>query len=105
MQFLYHIQPTRDGFLIESTSEEDAIVDAHFNYLKALIQRGIVLMAGRTFHTDDTSHSLVVLAADSEGEARAITETDPAVKAGVFRAELFPFAVALASKEILPTES
>ena len=105
MQFLYRIQPTRDGFLIESTSEEDAIVGEHFNYLKALTEQGVVLMAGRTLHTDDTSHGLVLLAADSEDEARAIMETDPAVKAGVFRAELFPFAVALASKEIFPTES
>ena len=103
MQYLYRIQPTRDGFLIESTSEEDVIVGEHFNYLKALTKQGVVLMAGRTLHTDDTSHGLVVLAADSEGEARLIMENDPAVKAGVFRAELFPFAVALASEKILPT--
>ena len=101
LQYLYRIHPTRDGFLIESTLEEDTIVSAHFNYLKALTKQGIVLMAGRTLHTDNTSHGLVVLVAGSEDEARTIMESDPAVKAGVFRAELFPFTVALASERIL----
>jgi len=105
MQYFYRIQPTRDGFLIESTPEEDAIVSAYFNYLQTLTKQGIVLMAGRTLHTDDTSHGLVVFVADSEAEARAITRNDPAVLASVFRAELFPFAVALASPAILPAES
>ena len=104
-QYLYRIQPTRDGFLIESTPEEDAIVGAHFNYLKKLTEQGIVLMAGRTLHTDDSSHGLVILVANSEDEARAIMTHDPAVQAGVFRAELFPFAVALANPAILPKES
>ena len=101
-QYLYRVHPTRDGFLIESTPEEDAVVSAHFHYLKDLSEQGIVLMAGRTLQTDDSSHGLVVLAADSEECARAIMEKDPAVEAGVFRAELFPFVVALASEEILP---
>ena len=102
-QYLYRVQPTRGGFLIESTPEEDAVVTAHFHYLKDLAEQGIVLMAGRTLHTGDTSHGLVVFVADSEAHARAIVESDPAVKEGIFLAELFPFAVALASEKILPT--
>ncbi|MFC2079257.1 YciI family protein [Candidatus Bipolaricaulota bacterium] len=102
-QYLYRIHPTRDGFLIESTPEEDAIVDAHFHYLKDLCEQGIVLMAGRTLHTGSSSHGLVVLTADSEQRARSIMEDDPAVVAGVFRAELFPFSVALVGEKILPT--
>ena len=102
-QYLYRIQPTRDGFLTESTPDEDAIVTEHFDYLKALTEQGVVLMAGRTLHTDDTSHGLVVFVANSEDEARAIMTQDPAVQAGVFRAELFPFAVALANKNIVPS--
>ena len=101
-QYLYRVHPNRDGFLTESTPEEDAIVGAHFHYLKDLTEQGIVLMAGRTLHTDVTSYGLVVLEADSETHARAIMENDPAVKAGVFRAELFPFSVALVSEKILP---
>ncbi len=101
-QYLYRIAPTRVGFLVKSTPEEDAVVGAHFRYLRALTEQGVMLMAGRTLYTDDTSHGLVVFTADSEECARAIMENDPAVMAGVFRAELFPFAVALASERILP---
>ena len=102
-QYLYRITPTRDGFLLKSTPEEDAIVSEHFQYLHALTAQGIVLLAGRTLHTDETSHGLVVLEANSEEDARTLMENDPAVKAGIFRAELFPFSVALASEKILPT--
>ena len=102
LQYLYRITPTRDGFLLESTPEEDAIVSAHFQYVKAWTEQGVVLLAGRTLHTDDTSHGLVVLEVSSEEEARTLMENDPAVKAGVFRAELFPFSIALASHKILP---
>ena len=102
-QYLTRIQLTRDGFLIESTPDEDTIVRAHFHYLRDLTEQGIVLMAGHTLNTDDTSHGLVVFVADSEEHARSIVENDPAVKGGVFRAELFPFAVALVSEKILPT--
>ena len=102
-QYLYRIAPTRDGFLLESTPEEDAIVSEHFQYLQALTAQGIVLLAGRTLHTDETSHGLVVLEVNSEEDARTLMENGPAVKAGVFRAELFPFSVALVSKKILPT--
>lgn len=102
-QYLYRITPTRDGFLLESTPEEDALVSKHFQYLQALTARGIVLLAGRTLHTDETSHGLVIMEANSEEDARPLMENDPAVKAGIFRAELFPFSVALASARILPT--
>lgn len=102
-QYLYRIAPIRDGFLLKSAPEEDAIVSEHFRYLQALTAQGVVLLAGRTLHTDRSSHGLVVVEADSEEHARTVMENDPAVKAGVFRAELFPFSVALASEKIVPT--
>ena len=40
-----------------------------------------------------------------EEDMREVMLTDPAIKAGVLHAELFPFAVALASKLTLPTWS
>lgn len=102
-QYLYRIAPTRGGFLLKSTPEEDAIVSKHFQYLQTLTAQGVVLLAGRTLHTDKTSHGLVILEVDSEEDARTLMENDPAVKAGVFRAELFPFFVALVRERILPT--
>jgi len=93
--YLYKIQPIRDGFLLESTPEEDAIVSQHFHYLKDLTEQGTVLFAGRTLNTEASSFGLVILVADSEDAARGIMEGDPAVAASVFRAELFPFGIAL----------
>ena len=100
-QYLYKIQPTRAGFLIESTPEENRIVSEHFDYLKNLSNRGVVLLAGRTLNTDRSSFGIVVFVAENDTEARNILENDPAVRAGVFRAKLFPYRVALVSKEIL----
>ncbi len=99
--YLYRIQPTRDGFLTTSTPEEDAVVGDHFRYLKDLTDQGIVLLAGRTLNTDASSHGIVLFTADSPEHAQVLMENDPAVVAGVFRAELFSFSVALASEKIL----
>ena len=94
-QYLYRIQPVRNGFLIESTPEEDVIVAEHFQYLQRLTEKGIVLLAGRTLNTDASSFGIVVFEAESEDAARELVRNDPAVRASVFRAELFPYRVAL----------
>ena len=101
-QFLYTVQPTRPGFLEASTEEEDRIVSEHFQYLQAMTAQGTCLLAGRTLNTDPSSFGLVILQAESEDRARELMEGDPAVRAGVFQARLFPYRVALASERLLP---
>ena len=98
-QFLYRIQPTRVGMLSEGpTAEESRIVGEHFAYLKELTDAGTVLMAGRTLHADERTFGIVVFVAESEAAAEEIMRGDPAVRAGVFRGELHPYAVALWSR-------
>jgi len=87
--------------LISSTPEEDRILGAHFEHLERLTDRGVVLLAGRTLNTDPSGFGIVVLTASSEAEARRLMKEDPAVEADLFRAELFPYRVALASEKIL----
>ena len=100
-QYLYRIQPTRPALLSEgATPEEEALVSEHFVYLRELTGKGIVLLAGRTLNTDATAFGIIIFTASSEREARRIMEEDPAVKAGVFRAQLFPFRIALVSERI-----
>jgi len=95
-QFLYRIRPVRMEMLIEGpTIEEDRAVTHHFEYLKELEERGVLILAGRTMNVDESCFGIVILRADSEEEARAVMEEDPAVKASVMEAELFPFRVAL----------
>ena len=106
LQFLYRIQPVRPEMLTSGTTEQEAkMVGEHFEYLKQLTNAGTVLLAGRTGNTDTSSFGIVIFQADSEEIARKIMNEDPAVKSRVFRAELFPYRMALFnprnSKEML----
>lgn len=95
-QFVCRILPTRSAMLTDgATPEEDELVSQHFEYLKRLMQQGVVILAGRTLNTDPTSFGIVIFNAESEESARVVMENDPAVSGGVFRAELFPYRVAL----------
>ncbi len=95
-QFLYRIQPTRWEMLTEGATEYEATKTAeHFNYLKTLMNEGVVILAGRTLNTDPDSMGIVVFNADDEAAAQAIVAHDPAVAGGVMSAKLFPYRVAL----------
>lgn len=102
-QFLYRVQPARPAMLsVGPTPEEAAIVSDHFNYLKDLTAKGVLILAGRTQTTDETSFGIIIFRAESEEAARAIMNNDPAVAKGVFRASLFPYKVALMEGRPLP---
>lgn len=96
-EYLYRIQPTRPEMLKDGgTTRENQIVQAHFDYLEALVADGTVTLAGRTLNTDPTAFGIVLLNAD-EDSAQSIVDNDPAVAQGLMRAELFPFRTALRS--------
>jgi uncharacterized protein YciI len=100
MQYLYRIQPTRPAMLIDGpTPEEQRIVGEHFSYLQGLTERGIVVLAGRTLNTDESSFGIVIFNADSDEGANAVAECDPAVRQGVMRAQIFPYRIALISEQ------
>ena len=90
--FLIVLKPPRPTFVADATEVESAVVGEHFEYLKKLLADGVLIMAGRT---DDAEMGLVVLTADSVEAAEAIMNADPAVKAGVFSAKLYPYRLAL----------
>jgi uncharacterized protein YciI len=94
--YLYKVQPTRLAMLSEGATEGEAeIVGRHFEYLKGLSEERVVVLAGRTLHTDESSFGIVILRADSEADARRVMEHDPAVAGGVMRAALYPYRIAL----------
>ncbi len=96
-EYLYRIQPTRAEMLSDGgTARENEIVQAHFDYLEALVAVGTVTLAGRTLNTDPTAFGIVLFSAD-EASVQSIVDNDPAVAQGVMRAELFPFRTALRS--------
>lgn len=95
-QFLYKVHTSRPDLLTTGpTAEEAAIVQEHFDYLKGLTTKGVVILVGRALTTDENTFGLAIFRAESEGAAREIMSNDPAVKKGVMRATLFPFRVAL----------
>ena len=100
-QFLVVLRPSRATFPGDATEHERAIVGEHFRALTEAATPepagGVrVLLAGRT-QTDASPMGLVVLEAPDEAAARSFVEADPAVAAGIFLAELHPYAVAIES--------
>ena len=96
MQFLHTLKVTRAEML--SDARRGGGYGGHFEYLKGLNEKGTVLLAGRTLNTDESSFGIVILEVDFEDAAREIQDADPAITAGIMRAELFSYRVALMPK-------
>jgi len=96
LEFLYTIRAVRDGMITEGpTNDEMAVLGEHESYLARLAEQGVVELAGRTQNSDPSTFGLVIFRAETEDEARLIMEHDPAVAAGLMRATLYPYRVAV----------
>jgi uncharacterized protein YciI len=89
--FVIMLRPAND-YGIEGTEEK---VNEHFNYLKSLLKQGNLKMAGRF---SEVLIGLVMIETRDREEAVQIMQNDPAVKAGIFHAELYPWRIALEAK-------
>jgi uncharacterized protein len=95
-QYLYRIVPARLAMLTDgATLQEADAVTRHFAYLQELVQKGHVILAGRTLTPDEECFGIVIFRAASEAEALQIMRNDPAVREGVMVAQLFPYRIAL----------
>ena len=72
--------------------ETEERVAEHFAYLQKLLKDGKLLMAGRF---SEVLIGLVMIEVNSREDAMEIIKNDPAVKAGIFHAELYPWTIAL----------
>jgi len=94
--YIYKIQPVRPEMLSEGpTPDEVRITNEHFAYLRQLMDDGILILAGRTLNTDDTSFGIAVFEARDDEHIRQITAQDPGVAQKLFRAEWYPYRMAL----------
>ena len=91
-QYIIFLTPTKDSFLKDATPQELSIVDRHFDYLKDLLAKERLILAGRC---RDKPLGILVFEAEDAEAARAVAQNDPAVQAGVFKAELQAYRVAL----------
>ncbi|HLA43041.1 MAG TPA: YciI family protein [Aggregatilineales bacterium] len=95
-QYLYRIQVLRPEQLSEgATDTEKEITAEHFYYLQDLKEKGRLILAGRTQNTDYSSFGIIIFEAENDEVARKIMHNDPGVKKKLFRAELYPYKIAL----------
>jgi uncharacterized protein len=80
------------------TPEEAETVSRHFAYLEDLTEKGVMILVGRTQNRDKSTFGIAIFEAEDESAARRIMEADPAVRAGVMRADLYPYQIALMRK-------
>lgn len=98
--YIYRIQPVRPAMLSEGpTPEEARITGEHFAYLKRLMDEGLLIIAGRTLNTDYSAFGIAVFEARDDAHMRQITQDDPGVAQRLFRAEWFPYRIALHAPE------
>ncbi len=98
--YIYRIQPVRPEMLSEgATAEEGKIAGEHFEYLKRLLGEGILVLAGRTLNSDYSAFGIAIFTARDDEHMREITAGDPAVAKKLFRAEWFPYRIALHAPE------
>ena len=90
--YIYLIHPLRHEFFEQPTQEEEAVMAAHFEYLKQAAGQGTVLLAGPCL---DETFGLVVFRAENSEAAYDFMLNDPSVKGNVMMAELHPFRVSL----------
>ena len=82
----------------EETPERAAIQEAHMENIRRLGKEGKLVLAG-PFIDDGTIRGIFVFKCASLEEAQALTDSDPAVKAGRLEVEIHPWMV---PKGVLP---
>jgi uncharacterized protein YciI len=92
LTFIYVLRLATPESMAKMSSEEEAIIDEHFEYLKHCLTKGKLTLAGRCLNGE---FGIVIFRAKSEGQAKDFMKNDPAVKKGLMVAELHPFRIAL----------
>lgn len=85
-EWVYFIHPPRDDFIETITEEEAAVMQTHADHLAALLEQGVLVLAGPTFGRVNTG--ITVIEAPDEAAARAIMASDPAISSGQMTGEL-----------------
>jgi len=80
------------------TDDDKATLARHFNRFKEAMDRGDLILAGRTLESGEKTFGVAIFEAPDEGTAKKFMEADPAVAAGLMTAELHPFTVVLQRK-------
>ena len=80
--FFALIKPIREDFMTNPNDEDNKIMSDHFMFLKGLLEEGKLFLAGPTLIETDPM-GVYILETETEEEARALMEKDPAIIAGI----------------------
>jgi uncharacterized protein len=89
MAFLYRLLPPRPTFAQDMNPAEADVMPRHVAYWQDLLRRDVALAFGPVLHPEEP-WGLGLLDLDDEQAARAIGESDPAVKSGTCTYEILP---------------
>ncbi len=82
----------RPGWPEDMTPEEEEIMGKHFDYLKDLVAKKRVVLAGPVVNP---TFGLIILRVESEAEARDIMKSEPSVSKGLHNFEMQPMILSL----------
>jgi uncharacterized protein YciI len=101
--FVYKLIPPRPTFGADDMTEaEAAIMGDHAAYWSQHLANGIAVVFGPV--TDPAGNwGLAVVQTDTETEAHALRDSDPAVTSGLATVEIYPMPVAVA-RQALPRD-
>lgn len=81
------LNPPRPTFEKDATEAEQALMEEHFKYWKALYDKGVCVFGGPVLDPKGV-YGVLAVDAPSEAEARKLAEADPSVKAGLNKIEV-----------------
>ncbi|MCQ2011426.1 YciI family protein [Sporolactobacillus sp. STSJ-5] len=82
------------------TKRENDAVERHFSRLQELLNKRVLILAGKTEGLDEKTFGIVILQTSSFEEAQMLMQSDPAVAAGIMTAELYPYHIALMQSDL-----
>jgi uncharacterized protein YciI len=91
--WVYFLHPPRDDFAATMTDAERDVWAQHFEYLKRLLAKGQLVLAGPTLGRINTG--IAIFEAEDADSARVVMESDPVILSGFATGELREFTVSL----------
>lgn len=97
--YFFKLIPPRPTFPHDMTDQEKVLMDLHSAYCKQQFEAGKLVLYGPVM-APAGAFGLAILEVADESEARQFGESDPSVRGGLNRWELYPMQVAIARAKI-----
>lgn len=91
-QFFIRLVPVNLEVLLKPDAEQAKIMKAHAKHMVDNTKAGKILIAGPSVNGDRT-FGVVIVEVETEAEAKAMLESDPAVANGLMKGEVLPFSL------------